>query len=201
MQPPSARLVCRARNSFSPSTALWQHFVAPNQHLLYHGRHSSSVPATTQVAATNHTEHHASPEPTISGQPRVEPRRKQGSKFTIRKVNSVHSSFVRSKRTASIQKNIQDKVHASKESLAAIGQLLLDTGDSYEKHNDYEGVVVKPIVSEITVKPRYFPWCIPVEERPPAPTDRYVQPIPSPLGHSNLENADSIVRSRYFTSI
>lgn len=29
-----ARPICRAQNSFSPSIALWQHFVAPNEYLL-----------------------------------------------------------------------------------------------------------------------------------------------------------------------
>jgi hypothetical protein len=201
MQPPSVRLVCRARNSFSPSTALWQHFVVPNQHLLRHGRYSSSVAAATQDTTTTNTEHHAFSEATAAEKPHIEPEGNQDTTFPIRKVRTVYSNFVRSKRTASIHKNFQEKlsagVAASQESMAAIGQLLIDTTDSYAKGKSYQGVAVKPVVSEIGIKPRFLPWCIPVAERPPDAMDRYVQSISSPVGHSDPENADLVVRSSY----
>jgi non-canonical poly(A) RNA polymerase PAPD5/7 len=201
MQPPSVRLVCRARNSFSPSTALWQHFVVPNQHLLRHGRYSSSVAAATQDTTTTNTEHHAFPEATAAEKLHIEPEGNQDTTLPIRKVRSIYSNFVRSKRTASIRRNVQEKlsagVAASQESMAAIGQLLINTTDSYAQGKSYQGVAVKPVVSEIGIKPRFLPWCIPSAERPPDAMDRYARSITRPVGHSDPDNADSVVRSSY----
>lgn len=173
MSPPSARLACRARNPFSPGTALWQHFVVPNQHLLRQARCSSSVPAATQDAATRDAQNYASLDPTVSEQPRIKPQRNKNTNISIRRVTTSKGTFHRSKRTVSIERNIWGKAQTSKESLAATEKLLRDTRVSHEAGHDYKGVVVKPIESEITVKSKYFPWCIPVEERPSDPMDRY----------------------------
>ena len=40
-----SRPICRAHNTFSPAIALWQHFVAPNQHLPQRPRQSSIATA------------------------------------------------------------------------------------------------------------------------------------------------------------
>jgi hypothetical protein len=114
-------------------------------------------------------------------------------------VRSIYSNFVRSKQTASIRRNVQEKlsagIAANQESMAAIGQLLIDTTNSYAKGKSYQGVAVKPVASEIGIKPRFLPWCIPLAERPPDAMDRYAQSISSPVGHSDPESADSVVRS------
>jgi hypothetical protein len=53
MQPSRARLICRSHNPFTPSIALWQHFVLPGRPLTHHQRPAYSTATKNEPAISS----------------------------------------------------------------------------------------------------------------------------------------------------
>jgi non-canonical poly(A) RNA polymerase PAPD5/7 len=169
MQPSRNRLTCRAHNRFTPSIALWQHFVAPCRPLLHQERFSST---TTELADDGVHSDTARVSPRkVGGLGRFEADsglKDQPAVYTrpyplrIRKPKA--SGAWHTKVEASIASNKKSQVVARQTSLDAPAKLLSQTRAAFEASNDYEGVVVKPMISPILLKENNLPWCLQQEE-------------------------------------
>ncbi|KAJ4992234.1 hypothetical protein SVAN01_02253 [Stagonosporopsis vannaccii] len=136
------RPICRARNTFSPSIALWQHFIAPSQRVLQRPPTSSFTAEATQGRDDGGFSLR-----------REESRADKPSK--IRWVDHKGSNRPRHLR-------LQDDQRYTYR--GEVGQdvlkLLAKTYEAYESEQDYKGVVVRP-VSSPRVKDSAYPWVVP----------------------------------------
>jgi non-canonical poly(A) RNA polymerase PAPD5/7 len=188
MQPSHTRLICRAHNRFTPSIALWQHFVVPNRPATHQQRHVSSASGAAQDGAdTNSTNVNGTPlnVQDASGRPQSEAEVKKPKarsaepehanaepRLRIIKKNTDKGVFHPYKTDASIQKNKQLREDARDTALAESDRLLSIARAAYDDAKEYTGVVVKPIVNATPVKESALPWCLRKTERAVAGMDR-----------------------------
>jgi non-canonical poly(A) RNA polymerase PAPD5/7 len=159
MQPSRTRLICRAHNRFTPSIALWQHFVGPSrpppqQQQQQQQRQSSSAAEPVQHGANNNT----------------------STTSLIRRPTTAKGTFYANKVDASKAKN-RAKTHYNRQAtLTQADKLLAATRAAFDAAEDYTGVVVQSKVPEQSVKESALPWCAQSdEERKLNGMDRYVQ--------------------------
>lgn len=155
MQSSRVRLACCAPNRFTPSTALWQHFIAPIQWLGQQQRFLSSVaasPITNADKAHTKEKNHAA------------------KKFGFRKVAIDGGQ----RRTIPHEMLLETR----KAQLTKPRQLLSATQTAFRAAEDYEGVVVAPMVSAAPVGEEDLPWCLPEEQRDMPYMDRSVCVMP-----------------------
>ncbi|KAG9190404.1 non-canonical poly(A) RNA polymerase PAPD5/7 [Alternaria panax] len=176
MQPPHPRLICRAHNSFSPSIALWQHFVQAHPFNPRDRRQLSTATQAAQDDAAIESKHVGPDSPTPSearpvqkSQLETEDAAKntaaKRSKMKMRKVKTTKGKWLPSKAAASTTKNKKLK-GAIPEALLKQRTELLDTARSaFNRSQSYKGVVVKPMVSEAAIKESELPWCLKKEDR------------------------------------
>lgn len=162
------RPICRAHNTFSPSVALWQHFVAPNQHLSQRPLKSSFVTEAAQTRDDDNVDSNqegaaAELDPTLSGQVRNPPLRK----IRIASPNFVldpklHPNFRNRGKNTPQNDGQKDKKKLTPyrgDKGQDAEKLLIRASDAYDSSQDYEGVVVQPIFSPPIQEYRY-PWVI-----------------------------------------
>lgn len=133
-----ARPICRANNTFSPSTALWQQFIAPNQHLPQRQRNSLF---TTEATRSHGGEHFGSNGKVSATESHAAPRKKN----VINKVRTSKGNF-------EPNRNFNAKKRQSTH------VLLTQAHEAYDSAQDYEGVTVLPIETRVPVKENNLPW-------------------------------------------
>lgn len=160
------RSICRAHNTFSPSITLWQHFVAPNQHL-------PRTLFTTEAAQTRDSDDVGSSEKEPAAEFDFTLIRKTIlPKAPVRRIRTAHSNFeinpklhpnFRDKRDTIAQINGQKDKKDTRPYRGENGQdvekLLLRAYAAYDTSQDYEGVVVQPMRSP-PVQDSKYPWAI-----------------------------------------
>ncbi|EUC49565.1 hypothetical protein COCMIDRAFT_84282 [Bipolaris oryzae ATCC 44560] len=166
MQHSRARLICRAHNRFTPSIALWEHFVRPH------------LPQRFSSTATGPTQHGLDNRPTATGaianpQDGNGPRQSEAeaqqtiekpsveSALHVRRMTTARGRWLPGKAQASIAKNkAAAKQALQEESLTGPEKLLATAREAFAQSKEYEGVVVQPMVSTIAIKESSLPWCL-----------------------------------------
>jgi non-canonical poly(A) RNA polymerase PAPD5/7 len=207
MQPSHTRLICRAHNRFTPSIALWQHFVAPDYPTTHQQRHSSSATEPVQDGAgTNRTGANGTPlnaqeasgvhnseaevETTkdAGAEPKstnTEPKDKSAAPaWEVRRPTTVKGRWL-PKVDSSIQKNLRVQDEARKAAFAESGALLAVARAAFDDAKEYDGVVVKPMQNARPVKESELPWCLRKPERTVSGIDRYNLSPPWPRSHTD----------------
>ncbi|KAE8839758.1 hypothetical protein PTNB73_04169 [Pyrenophora teres f. teres] len=190
MQPSHTRLICRAHNRYTPSIALWHHFVlsslptTPRQRLL------STVTEAAQAGTGANPDNAHTKETLIApgeangsqqtkkegGQvavrPSGEPAENSSTKpaeesstappknVSIRRMTTVKGRFLGSKKEASITTNRHAQNVDRETSLTGPEKLLAKTREAFSEARDYEGVVVMPMVPTTPIKESWLPWCV-----------------------------------------
>jgi non-canonical poly(A) RNA polymerase PAPD5/7 len=178
MKPSHSRLTCRAANRFSPSIALWQHFIGCNLPSPTQQRRASIASAAVQDAANEDSRVELSLEASRSVKSEDEAAlegkhgRRDPPALTIRRKKTTKGTWHASKVEASIAKNKQDQHAARQASLYAPRTLLAKTATAFAASKDYTGVVVEPMESPTPVRESSLPWCLKEEERTMAGIDR-----------------------------
>ncbi|KAJ4364294.1 hypothetical protein N0V95_000806 [Ascochyta clinopodiicola] len=151
------RPTCRAHNNFSPSVALWQHFIAPNERLLPRQLKSSFAIETTQShdegasvadGAARAPELEDAPGPILI-------KRNKTTKGNWRDRNSLPKAGELSKQKQSTSRKGH---HSATRQDAA--KLLTYAQNAYNKASDYEGVTVQPIQPHGFSKESQLPWVL-----------------------------------------
>lgn len=186
MQPSRTRLTCRAHNRFTPSIALWQHFVAPWRPFFHQERLSSTASKPAEDGPDSETPRVSSPEASglglsgaISGSKRRPAALIRSHPLRVRKPK-VRGDWHTSKVDASTASNQRSQAAAREASLDAPGLLLVQTRAAIEASNDYEGVVVKPMASPKSYREANLPWCLQPEEITMKGIERFALPLPHP---------------------
>ncbi|KAJ4303397.1 hypothetical protein N0V90_002290 [Kalmusia sp. IMI 367209] len=151
MKLPRARPICRAPNHFSPSVALYQHFVAP-----YNGldqqRFASSVHAPPETS--HFLSYEGDPSPPASEAPLDEP---QSARLQLNARKHENVSKFRSQKSNSIQGHLQREANKT---TRAVAELLLKSRVAFARREEYKGVVVEPIQATHRIPEEKWPWCV-----------------------------------------
>lgn len=182
MQPSRIRLKCRAPNRFTPSLALWQHFVASSPCFYQQQHHLSSVADRPQQASTNSAVGstdfaerlgtvHSDVDSVIDEPRHASP--KNSPPVKIRSVKVDKGEWIANKLEASIAKNIRLRQEWRRASLAEPGRLLAVAKTAYNAAEDYEGVIVRPMLHTQPMKEKQLPWCQPHDQQEGGSFERY----------------------------
>lgn len=152
-----ARPICRAQNSFSPSIALWQHFVAPNEYLLKGQLRSPFASEATQRPDDDSSDPGAEGEALDLGDTSNAPPFR---KYPAGKGNWQVTAHQR-KRPEELRTHMKGKSgraqfpgrHQETENL------FKEAREAYDSAQDYEGTVVEPIRTK-KVEENKLPWVI-----------------------------------------
>lgn len=159
MQQSRTRLVCRADNRFTPAIALWEHFVGPHLPNLRRHRYQHRFSST----ATEPTQHGTEQDGATTGDVGAKEVAEESGTvpaLKVRRMTTVKGQWLPSKVDASIAKN-KMLLYASREvSLTEPEKLLAVARAAFEESKEYEGVVVKPMVSTTPIKESALPWCV-----------------------------------------
>ena len=159
MQPSRARLVCRSHNPFTPSIALWQHFVLANRPFLHQHRQclSSSAASEAEPSATPAPETNAPPPtPLDRSEPNDSLEHGENRRSVIRRIAS-------SRRSPAAVREITDVL--AKGDPGDSVTLMAKTKCTFDNNADYEGVVVQPMLGKRHVPESTFPWALTRKER------------------------------------
>ncbi|KAI4622267.1 hypothetical protein J4E83_005009 [Alternaria metachromatica] len=170
MQLSRTRLICRAHNRFNPSIALWQHFVQPGSPGPRDRRQLSTATETAQDGAnssskgdnTHARDAQASEAVTDNA---AEPPNAEAKQLPVRRMTTVKGRWLSSKVEVSIAKNKHLKRTMPTPSNVEYQDQLVTAKDAFAKSQDYEGVVVRPIVVG-KVRESALPWCVNMEGEP-----------------------------------
>jgi non-canonical poly(A) RNA polymerase PAPD5/7 len=179
MKPPHSRLTCRAANRFSPSTALWQHFISCSRSWpTTQQRCVSTDPGAVQDGANEDSSDNTTTEvdrPAIQEKEtavKSQNGHRGPSGLVFRKTKAAKGTWNTSPVEASIAKNKKAQFAARQASMKASGTLLAKTVAAFEASKDYKGVVVQPMESPEPFREDSLPWCLKKEERTMAGLDR-----------------------------
>lgn len=172
------RLICRANNRFTPSVALWQHFVVANFSFVPQRYHASS--ATEAVLTPLEQDGRpSSPQQAGSGSSDLGPDTTETPtetpKLTIRKLTTTKGHWHSSKAKAAIAKSKRVQYDTRQTSLTQTGKILAVTKAAFEIGEDYEGVAIKPMIPAQPVKENKLPWRLEREETISSGTERYFE--------------------------
>lgn len=203
MQTSHTRLVCRAHNCYTPSIALWQHFVLCSPPIPRRRRLLSTATEAAQTGAgadsnSAHVEEtltgpgkanglqeakndggkvvvepSGEPAENLSEEPSTTPARE----FKLRKMTTVKGRFQPTKVEASIVKNKNARKASREASLSEPEKLLAKVREAFNESKDYEGVVVMPMVPATPIQESSLPWCV-NRERTNSGMDRYLEFAP-----------------------
>ena len=162
MQPLRTRLTCRAHNRFTPSIALWQHFVVPNRPNFHKQRHASSAAEAVYESGLGHGNLPDSP-----GASRPE----HVESATTATAQGNEQQELKIRRLTTVKGTRPKKI--SQDPPSDVDKLLAATKAAFKQAKDYEGVVVKPMVNPQPIKESQLPWCFKLEERDISGIDRY----------------------------
>ena len=187
MQLSRTRLICRAHNRFNPSIALWQHFVQPGSPGPRDRRQLSTATEAAQDGASpsskgDNTQAHDAQASEVVTENAAEKQSAEAKaeSLLVRRMTTVKGRWLSSKVEVSIAKNKHLKRTTPTPSNVEDQDQLVIARDAFAKSQDYEGVVVRPIVAG-KVRESALPWCVNMEGEPTMTgMDRYI-PKPSPL--------------------
>jgi non-canonical poly(A) RNA polymerase PAPD5/7 len=160
MKPYRVRQICRSRNPFSPSIALWQHFVLP-YHPLRQQRPLSTATETSPNSAPDadaETPSTATPAVTSEKAPESQSEQQNTPYRAVRKViDSKGKRAFDSPKHASIQKNanLRAEKHVGKTE-----ELLSKAKEAFDGSEDYDGVAVEAVAASRAVSEKLLPWCV-----------------------------------------
>ncbi|KAF1916113.1 hypothetical protein BDU57DRAFT_516011 [Ampelomyces quisqualis] len=157
MKPPHPLLKCHAHNRFSPSIALWQHFVGLDWPCSTQHRLVATAAAPVQDDADRPVN-----EQVGNGPQRVNITRKKTDKGT----------WFATKAEASIAHNKVRQITMRQARAKAPETLLASTKQAFAAHQDYTGVVVEPMEDPTPIAERFLPWCVAEKDRTMAGMDR-----------------------------
>ncbi|KAH4819838.1 hypothetical protein HBH61_030380 [Parastagonospora nodorum] len=204
MKPSHPRLTCRAHNRFSPSIALWHHFVGRDRPFLTQQRPSSTVAETSQHSTSDHvgdTESQATDGIVPPANRRDSTVRKT---FSIRRLetekgawhaNPIDASVARNREKKRIQSVLQK--HRADSPMGA----LATAKESFGADKDYKGIVVQPVVHPTPVKESEFPWSLPLEEREIPGLDRLAIEIERFCAYSQPGHYETIARRQVIEQV
>jgi non-canonical poly(A) RNA polymerase PAPD5/7 len=180
MKPSHARLTCRAHTRFSPSIALWQHFVSPNRPCLAQLHVSSTASETAQERPNEQDVLPHSQKPSGRTQQEddhshEEQGRPNPSRLRLKKplAKKGGDKWHANKVGASVAKNLKARYNSQKAEAIASEALLATARAAFKAQEDYTGVVVKPIIPPGSPGiPSALPWSVLQDERPMGGVDR-----------------------------
>lgn len=184
MQLSRTRLICRAHNRFNPSLALWQHFVQPGSPGPRDRRQLSTATEAAQDGANSSSKgdnSHArdAQASEVVTDNAAEPPNAEAKQLPVRRMTTVKGRWLSSKVEVSIAKNKHLKRTMPTPSNVEYQDQLVTARDAFAKSQDYEGVVVRPIVVG-KVRESALPWCVNMEGEPTMTgMDRYIPKRPS----------------------
>jgi non-canonical poly(A) RNA polymerase PAPD5/7 len=160
-----SRPVCRAHNTFSPSVALWQHFIIPNQHLLQRRFLSSSTTKRssidgslepTETRGTNGSDL-ASP---VETPPKVRLIRTGVGKFLVN--HSLFSKYRKNpkRKQTELPEARQPPGARQPETPPEAEKLWALVRQAYNSAEDYKGVSVQPMRTHVQVSESKLPWTV-----------------------------------------
>ena len=164
-----SRPICRAHNTFSPSIALWQHFIAPNQHLLQWQLKSSFA---TEATRTRDGEGHNQFEEDGA----VELEHVPAPRTLITRVRTGKGNFELNRALYPKLRKIDEQIRSGRQPekrQRAAEKLLLKAKEAYESAQDYQGVTVQPIHTKVPVKESKLPWFVSNWESTKSGEERY----------------------------
>lgn len=180
MQLSRTRLICRAHNRFNPSIALWQHFVQPGSPGPRDRRQLSTATEAAQDRANSSSKGDSSrardPQDTgIVTENAAETSNAESGQLPVRKMTTVKGRWLSSKAEVSIAKNKHLKRTKPDTSNVESQDQLAIARDAFAKSQDYQGVVVRPIVGGKPIRESALPWCVNMEGEPTMTgMDRYI---------------------------
>ena len=207
MQPSHTRLICRAHNRYTPSIALWQHFVLsssptpPRQRLLSTATDAAQAGAGTDTnnppakqtpiepGGANGFQQAKNGRGDAAGRPSGEPAENSSEepatesstdperKLGVRKMTTAKGQFQVKRAETSVLKNKHAQNGSREASLTEPEKLLAKVREAFNQSRDYEGIVVMPMVPTTPIKESSLPWCV-HRERPILGMDRYFQSVP-----------------------
>ena len=163
------RPICRAHNTFSPSIALWQHFIAPNQPLLQWQLKSSF--ATEATPTRDDKAHNQIGENRAVGLEHV-----PAPRTLITRVKTGKGNFELNRALYPKLRDIDEQARSGRQPekrTRAAERLLLRAKEAYETAQDYQGVTVQPIHTKVPVKESKLPWFVRNWESTKSGEDRY----------------------------
>jgi hypothetical protein len=170
MKPHRVRQICGSRNPFTPSIALWQHFVLPCHHLRQ-ARQLFTATETTE-SLTGAGAQDASPTaPAAPLAPKEVPETQSDEQarplIAIRRGGA--STFI-PPRNRSIGRKANKRAKTTEEKAEAARSAAKDALDSSE---DYEGMIVEAIAASEQMPPDKLPWAV-KRSTHQEPMERYV---------------------------
>ena len=186
MQLSRTRLICRAHNRFNPSIALWQHFVQASPSTPRDRRQLSTATEAAQDGANSRSKNDSSQardaqDTDVVTENAAEKHSAEGKaeSLPVRRMTTVKGRWLSSKVEVSIAKNKHLKRTNPTPSNVEYQDQLVIARDAFAKSQDYEGVVVRPIVAG-KVRESALPWCVNMEGEPTMTgMDRYIPNRPS----------------------
>lgn len=172
------RPICRAHNTFSPSIALWQHFIAPNQHLQWQLKSSFATEATRARDDEVHNEFEE------NGAVELEQEHVSAPRTLVTKVKTGKGSFELNRALYPKLRNIDERARSGRQPgkhTRAAEKLLLKAKEAYESAQDYQGVTVQPIHTKVPVKESKLPWFVSNWKNAKSGEDRYSWPLRTSL--------------------
>ncbi|KAF1931868.1 uncharacterized protein M421DRAFT_417611 [Didymella exigua CBS 183.55] len=162
-----ARQICRAHNTFSPSLVLWQHFVAPNQHLARRLLKSSFATEPVQRrgggSAGSIHEQPAADSDSTHLRDIVLTRAPVGTESEA-VVNPQSYTISRHGRKPLSQdgglRGEKDNRPYRRDRRQDVEKLLIESHNSCDESQDYEGVVVLPLHTQEHCTEHQLPWNI-----------------------------------------
>lgn len=153
-----SRPICRAHNTFSPSVALWQHFVAPNQH--FPQRQLKSAFAT-EAAQSRDDETANSNEDSPNAEladapPKTLVLKKVRTEKGNYEINKALYPKYRNKGQLPKQMSLGSKEPLTRAQNAEM--LFKKAQEAYDSAQDYEGVTVLPVEHGRPIKESTLPW-------------------------------------------
>ncbi|KAF2687926.1 hypothetical protein K458DRAFT_332404 [Lentithecium fluviatile CBS 122367] len=151
MKPHRVRQICRSRNPFTPSIALWQHFVLP-WHALRQQRPIMYVATEAAPGSLPSTETQLSPPaPMPADAPKDQIEYEPNREPVIRRVADTRAQIYDLRRNTG---------KATGKSERKIEHLMQKTMSAFDESEDYEGVVVEAITTARAVDEKLLPWVI-----------------------------------------
>lgn len=186
MQLSRTRLICRAHNRFNPSIALWQHFVQASPSTPRDRRQLSTATEAAQDGASpsskgdNALAHDAQASEVVTeNATETQSAEAKAESLPVRRMTTVKGRWLSSKVEVSIAKNKHLKRTMPTPSNVEYQDQLVTARDAFAKSQDYEGVVVRPIVVG-KFRESALPWCVNMEGEPTMTgMDRYIPKRPS----------------------
>ncbi|KAF9696349.1 hypothetical protein EKO04_005643 [Ascochyta lentis] len=189
---------CRASNPFSPSIALWQHFVAPNEHLLQLQRKA----AFATEAARSHDDRSLDSD---RGSGLAELKNASGL-VTIKRIKTGKGNWQRTYIPLKPgELSNQDQRTSRRGHVPGARQdaekLLVDAKNAYDTAQDYQGVTVQPIHLRGDVKESKLPWVPSNRERIKSAQTRLELEIQAFHEYVRPNRAESIARKHIIEQV